>query len=62
MNAEDLRLKTLHELKAVEAELLRESFNLQMQKVTGQLNKTHLLSKVRRNIARVYTIITEKSA
>jgi large subunit ribosomal protein L29 len=43
-------------------ELLREQFNYRMQASTGQLAQTHLLRTVRRNIARVKTIITEKAA
>jgi large subunit ribosomal protein L29 len=42
--------------------LLREQFNLRMQASTGQLEKTDGLRKVRRSIARVKTILTEKSA
>jgi len=42
--------------------LLREQFNLRMQASTGQLEKTDGLRKVRRTIARVKTILTEKAA
>jgi large subunit ribosomal protein L29 len=62
MNAKELRVKSLTELKLVEADLLQESFNLQMQKVTGQLNKSHQIKNVKKDIARVYTIITEKGS
>ncbi len=60
MKASELRQKTVQELKEVEAGLLRESFNLQMQKATGQLSKPDQIKKVRRDIARVNTVLTEK--
>ncbi len=60
MNAKELREKTVPELNEELANLLREQFNLRMQKGTGQLSQTHKLKTVRRDIARVYTIINEK--
>jgi large subunit ribosomal protein L29 len=62
MKASDLREKSIEELNAELLELLREQFNYRMQASTGQLAQTHLLRTVRRNIARVKTIITEKAA
>ncbi|MEF1188155.1 50S ribosomal protein L29 [Vibrio parahaemolyticus] len=41
--------------------LLREQFNLRMQAATGQLQQTHTLKAVRRDIARVKTVLTEKA-
>jgi large subunit ribosomal protein L29 len=41
--------------------LAREKFNLRMQMASGQLKQTHLLRQVRRNIARIKTIMTEKT-
>lgn len=41
--------------------LLKDQFNLRMQKASGQLAQTHLLGKVRRDIARVKTVLTEKA-
>ena len=61
MKARELRQKTLAELKEIETRLLKESFNLQMLRVTGQMIKANQIKKVRREIARVYTIVTEKS-
>jgi large subunit ribosomal protein L29 len=61
MKANDLREKSIEELNAELLELLREQFNYRMQASTGQLAQTHLLRTVRRNIARVKTIITEKA-
>ena len=42
-------------------DMLREQFNLRMQKATGQLSNTANLTKVRRNIARLHTVMNEKS-
>lgn len=61
MKAQDLRQKSVEELKAELIGLLREQFNLRMQHATGQLTQTHQLKLVRRNIARVKTIITSKA-
>ncbi|GAA0823309.1 MULTISPECIES: 50S ribosomal protein L29 [Colwellia] len=61
MKASELKAKSIEELNAELLELLREQFNYRMQASTGQLAQTHLLRTVRRNIARVKTIITEKA-
>ncbi|WP_017446401.1 50S ribosomal protein L29 [Gayadomonas joobiniege] len=61
MNANELKDKSVEELKAELLELLREQFNLRMQKNTGQLSQTHLLKQVRRNIARVKTVLNSKA-
>ncbi|MCF6767975.1 50S ribosomal protein L29 [Thiotrichales bacterium 19S11-10] len=60
MKVSELKEKTIQELRAYKLELLQEQFNLRMQKGTGQLTKKHLLTQVRRNVARVNTLITEK--
>jgi large subunit ribosomal protein L29 len=62
MNAAELKDKSVEELNAELLNLLREQFNLRMQYSTGQLEKTDQLKKVRRNIARVKTILTQKKA
>ena len=62
MNATELRKKDQAELKDELLDLLREQFNLRMQRASGQLNKGHLLRNVRRNIARVKTVLNEKKA
>jgi large subunit ribosomal protein L29 len=62
MNATELKEKSVEELNTELLSLLREQFNLRMQASTGQLEKTDGLRKVRRTIARVKTILTEKSA
>lgn len=61
MKANELRDKSVEDLNNQLIELLREQFNLSMQKGTGQLAKPHLISEVRRNIARVKTVLTEKA-
>ena len=61
MNAADLRSKTESELKLELHNLLRERFNLNMQRGTGQLARPDQVRKVRRDIARVNTILNEKA-
>ena len=61
MKATELKEKNVAELNEELLNLLREQFNLRMQHSTGQLEKTDQLKKVRRNIARVKTILTEKA-
>jgi len=60
MNIREMREKTLQELQQERLALLREQFNLRMQKATGQLAKPHLFQQVRRNIARINTVLAEK--
>ena len=59
MKAVELRQKKSEELDTLLLELLREQFNLRMQKGTGQLNKPSEVKRVRRTIARVKTVIAE---
>jgi large subunit ribosomal protein L29 len=61
MKASELKDKSVEELNAELLELLREQFNLRMQASTGQLAQSHLLRKVRRDIARVKTVINQKA-
>lgn len=61
MKANGLREKTVGDLKQELEGLLREQFNLRMQKGTGQLSRPDQVRKVRRNIARVKTIMSEKA-
>ncbi len=58
--ASDLRAKTAPDLKRELIDLLREQFNLRMQKGSGQLGQSHRVKEVRRDIARVYTVINEQ--
>ncbi len=56
----EYRGMTAAELDAEVLALTRETFNLRMQKATGQLSKPHLFKLARRNIARIKTILAEK--
>jgi large subunit ribosomal protein L29 len=62
MNATEIRAKKPEELQEELAKLLREQFNLRMQKGSGQLSKPSEVKRVRREIARVKTILTEIAA
>ena len=62
MNATELRAKSGEELQKELEGLLRAQFGLRMQLATQQLTNTSQLKKVRRDIARVHTIMKEKSA
>ena len=59
MKATELRTKSQDELKKELLELLRAQFSLRMQIATQQTNKSHELRKVRRDIARVRTLMHE---
>ncbi|CUS48549.1 MAG: LSU ribosomal protein L29 RpmC [Idiomarinaceae bacterium HL-53] len=61
MKASELKTKSVEELNQELLGLLREQFNLRMQAATGQLNQTHELKQVRKNIARVKTVLNEKA-
>lgn len=61
MKASDLREKSVDELNSELLALLREQFNLRMQNGSGQLSRPHQIKDVRRNIARVNTVLNEKS-
>ncbi len=61
MDARELRSKTETQLKEELNGLLREQFNLRMQKGFGQLNNSARMKGVRRDVARVLTIINEKT-
>lgn len=61
MKANELRKKSSGELNTELLNLLREQFNLRIQVASGQLQQNHLLKQVRRNIARVKTLLTEKA-
>lgn len=62
MKASELRQKTPDELQQELLALLREQFNLRMQKATHQASKPHLFRQARRNIARVKMVLSEKAA
>lgn len=62
MKAKELREKKPEELKNLLLDLLKEQFNLRMQRGTGQLARSSEMKRVRREIARVKTLMNEKSA
>lgn len=59
MNATELRNKSKDELATSLIELSREQFNLRMQKGSGQLAKSSQVKQVRRDIARINTVLSE---
>ena len=59
---EDLSKKSLAELEALLVESKKELFNLRFQNATNQLDNTSRIKEVRKNIARIQTIIVEKAA
>lgn len=61
MKASELRAKDAGELNAELLELLKAQFSLRMQIATQQLSNTSQLGKVRKDIARVKTILREKA-
>lgn len=61
MKANELRTKSADELNTELLDLLKAQFGLRMQLATQQLSNTSQLSKVRRDIARVRTLIREKA-
>ena len=60
MKAKELREKSVEELNTELLNLLREQFNLRMQAASGQLQQSHLLKQVRRDVARVKTLLNDK--
>jgi len=61
MNAAELKEKSVDELKSELIELRKEQFNLRMQKATAQTEQSHTLKNVRRDIARVKTVLNQKA-
>ena len=62
LQVSDLRSKSAAELNEVLVGLQRDQFNFRMQKSTGQLAQSHLLTGVKKDIARVKTLISEKAS
>ena len=60
MQANDLRNKSVEDLKTELSNLQREQFNLRFQLKTGSLQQTDNVRQVRRDIARINTILSEK--
>ncbi|HEX9464120.1 MAG TPA: 50S ribosomal protein L29 [Alphaproteobacteria bacterium] len=61
MKSSDIRPKTIDELKTQLAELQKEKFNLRFQRSSGQLENTARVRQVRRDIARIQTILGERA-
>ncbi|MBU6449427.1 MAG: 50S ribosomal protein L29 [Rhodospirillales bacterium] len=60
--ASDIRAKSPDELKALLLDLRKEQFNLRFQRATGQQENTSRVRVVRRDIARVKTILAERAS
>ena len=61
MKATELRETTAQQLNEQLLGLLRDQFNLRMQKATRQLGQSHLLLQVKRDIARVKTVLNQQA-
>jgi len=62
MNAKELGDKTPDQLRDELVNLKKEAFNLRFQAATGQLENTARIREVRRNVARVNTVLNQKAA
>ena len=62
MKADELRSKTPDQLRADLVALKKEAFNLRFQKATNQLENTARIRQVRRDVARVNTVLNQKAA
>jgi len=60
MKVSEYRAKNPNELQSDLEALLKEQFNLRMQKGSGQLDKPHQMREVRKDIARIKTVLNEK--
>ena len=62
MNAQELGDKTPDQLREELSNLKKEAFNLRFQQATGQLENTARMRSVKRDVARVRTVLTQKAA
>lgn len=62
MKTHELKNRSIEQLNQELIDLLKVQFGLRMQHATSQLGKTSELKKVRRNIARIKTVLAEKGA
>jgi large subunit ribosomal protein L29 len=62
MKAVEARALTPDQLKEELLKLKKEQFNLRFQRATGQMEKTHRVNEVRKDIARIKTMLREKTA
>lgn len=61
MKAAEVRALSSDQLKDELLKLKKEQFNLRFQRATGQVEKTHRINEIRKDIALIKTIINEKS-
>lgn len=61
MKASDLREKSVKELREELANLKKEQFNLRFQAASGQLENTARVREIRRDVARINTILTQQA-
>ena len=61
MKTTELKEKTTHELQDELKKLFKEQFDLRVQKAIGEKPKAHLFKKLRKNIARIKTVLTYKA-
>ncbi|MEI6032869.1 MAG: 50S ribosomal protein L29 [Verrucomicrobiae bacterium] len=61
MKIADIKELTAKELLSRKRELREEAFNLRIQQQSGQLEKPHMLHALRRNIARIETVLSQKT-
>jgi large subunit ribosomal protein L29 len=62
MKPSEMRSMDDKQLRERLLELRKEQFNMRMQRASGQLGQTHLLSEARRDIARIKTVMKERRA
>lgn len=62
MNATELKTKTPDQLRDELVALKKEAFNLRFQQATGQLENTARMRAVRRDVARIQTVLNQKAA
>ncbi len=62
MDAKELRGKTPDQLRDQLAALKKEAFNLRFRQATGQMENTARMREVRREVARIMTVLNEKAA
>ena len=62
MKIDDVRGMTADQLKDNLLSLKKEQFNLRFQAATGQLEKTHRVNQIRKDIARIKTVLRNKTA
>ncbi|MBW8875798.1 MAG: 50S ribosomal protein L29 [Acidobacteria bacterium] len=62
MKASQMREQTTEELQDKERDLAEQLFALRLQKVTGQLEKPHRVRQVRKDLARVLTLLRERQS